>query len=95
MTECVAEVTKGKHKGLCVFSTCLEKGNIDARLKKRIKRLNKEAEYLGTLIGKLQVPTSEEFEAKNKEYGEEKKRQDAGGRKRQGQGPFQRRPQGK
>jgi hypothetical protein len=53
--------------GHCVCRYCLCEGNIDERLRAHIEDLQGHIAYLESLVGRLVVPTIEEFEAASDE----------------------------
>jgi hypothetical protein len=59
-TEKVAVLAEGP-EGLRVCESCLKAGDIDARLEKHIARKEAYVQALRTLIGRLQVPTYQEW----------------------------------
>lgn len=59
----LAEVISGPETGFRVCETCLEQRDFDAKLNARAQKLEEQAIYLRTLIGKLDVPTYAEYQA--------------------------------
>jgi hypothetical protein len=60
----LCEVLEGEEKGLRVCERCLEAGKdmADERLKARIEHLGNLADYLRSLIGRLEIPSFEEWQ---------------------------------
>jgi hypothetical protein len=60
-TEKVSVLAEGEHHRVC--ESCLQAGDIDARLERFAARLEAQAKDTRGLIGRLQVPTYEAWQA--------------------------------
>ncbi len=64
----LAEVKEGQFKGLRVCEQCMEKRDFDARLLAYAEALEANAALVRSLVGRLEVPTFEEYQARYAEY---------------------------
>ena len=62
----VARVTSGKHNGFVVCDNCLRARDFDDKLAKEAAALEAQAALARSMIGRLDVPTFEQFEAATK-----------------------------
>ena len=69
--EILCEVTEGEHKGTRACPRCLEYRGFDKRLEATAQELEKEAEYTRSLIGRLEIPSFDEYNQRT--LGEEAK----------------------
>ena len=72
----LAEVRKGRFKGFRVCERCIEKRGFDAAISVYAKRLERETQKkvaeLRALVGRLNVPTYEEYKARGELYNVER-----------------------
>ncbi len=59
----LTEVTQGEYEGLRVCERCLEERDFDEKIKKHADGLEEMSRVLRTLIGRLVVPTYDEWRA--------------------------------
>jgi hypothetical protein len=57
----LAEVTEGPFKGFRACETCMKKRDFDAKLTAQAERLEEQAACLRAAVGRLQIPTFEEW----------------------------------
>jgi len=57
----LCEVTEGEYKGLRVCPRCIKARDFNTRLEETAKRLEQEVSFTRSLIGRLKVPTIDEF----------------------------------
>jgi hypothetical protein len=62
-TDKVSILAEDQLGGIRVCEQCLHAGNIDDRLREHVAWLRQRADYIESLIGRLIVPTYEEWEA--------------------------------
>ena len=61
----------GEYRTIRVCEHCLHAGEIDARLELNARQLEAQAQLLREIIGRLQVPTFEEWQARYEQYDRE------------------------
>lgn len=67
----LAEVVSGEYQGMRVCETCLKAGDIDARLAAHADTLEAQAALLREVIGRVKVPSFEDWERKAKQVDDE------------------------
>ena len=58
----------GEYRTIRVCENCLQAGEIDARLELHARQLEAQAQLLREIIGRLQVPTFAEWQARGEQY---------------------------
>ena len=70
--DCIlAEVKNGEFKGFRVCECCLIEREFDAKLIKHAESLEADAAELRSLVGRLEVPTFEQYKAESRKANEE------------------------
>ncbi len=67
----LAEVSDGQHKGLRICETCIENGNHDKMLFEYAEHLERTAQYTRSLIGRLVVPSIDEYRKAENQWNKE------------------------
>ena len=68
MAATLAEVRSGPHEGFRVCERCIATRDFDAKMQAHAARLEEQAQELRGLMGQLDVPTFEEFQAAETAY---------------------------
>ena len=64
----LAEVQSGPYEGVRVCEQCLEQRDFDAKFQDHAARLERRAQLLRELLGRLDAPTSQQYEAAKAEW---------------------------
>jgi hypothetical protein len=64
----LAEVKEGEFKGFRVCRQCIAQRDFDRKLLKRAEHLTEVVTTLRSLVGRLEVPTLQEYEARTRDY---------------------------
>lgn len=75
----LCEVKSGEYKGTRVCESCLKCGHFDDHIRAQIESLEKYAESLKSMIGRIQAPTYEQWEAAMEAYEQRWREDHAGG----------------
>ena len=67
----LVEVLEGEWKGFRVCETCVKERDFDRKLIMHAEELEGFASNLRSLVGRLEVPTLEQYDARCREYDEE------------------------